>query len=72
VGELLVIAGNASPDTFAAAEWLTQPWRAKELLNRLRTEGGEAPRHFQAVIRVDFKQGIPVQTSFVMGKRGGK
>ncbi len=35
-GQFLVIAGNASPDTFAAAEWLTQPRRAKELVDHLR------------------------------------
>jgi hypothetical protein len=65
VGELLVIAGNASPDTFAAAEWLTQPLRARELLRRLRTPSGEIPRYFQVVIKVGFKQGIPVESSYV-------
>jgi hypothetical protein len=65
VGELLVIAGNASPDTLAAAEWLTQPLRARELVRRLRTPSGEIPRYFQAVVKVAFKQGIPVQSSYV-------
>ncbi|HTS61838.1 MAG TPA: hypothetical protein VMH28_07425 [Candidatus Acidoferrales bacterium] len=64
-GEFLMIAGNASPDTFAAAEWLTQPRRARELVNRLRTRAGDVPRHFQVVIKVAFKQGIPVQSSYV-------
>ena len=64
-GEFLIIAGNASPDTFAAAEWLTQPRRARELVNRLRAGTGQVPRHFQVVIRVAFKQGIPVQSSYV-------
>ena len=65
VGELLVIAGNASSDTFAAAEWLTQPLRAKELVERLRGASGEMPRYFQAVLRVEFKQGIPVRSAYV-------
>lgn len=64
-GQLLVIAGNASADTLAAAEWLTQPWRARELAARLRNPAGQIPRHFQAVIKVEFKQGIPVQSSYV-------
>jgi hypothetical protein len=64
-GEFLMIAGNASADTFAAAEWLTQPWRARDLTGHLRTSNGELPRHFQAVIKVVFKQGIPVQSSYV-------
>jgi hypothetical protein len=65
VGEFLMIAGNAGADTFAAAEWLTQSWRARELVGHLRGSNGELPRHFQAVIKVDFKQGIPVQSSYV-------
>jgi len=65
VGELLVIAGNASADTLAAAEWLTQPLRARELARHLRTPSGEIPRYFQAVVKVVFKQGIPVQSSYV-------
>jgi hypothetical protein len=65
VGELLVIAGNASSDTLAAAEWLTQPLRARELVRRLRTPSGEFPRYFQVVVKVAFKQGIPVQSSYV-------
>lgn len=67
-GELLVLAGNASADTLAAAEWLTKPWHAKELVERLRSApgaGGKVPRHFQIVLRVAFQQGIPVQTAYV-------
>jgi hypothetical protein len=64
VGELLVIGGNASSDTFAAAEWLTEAWRAKELVRRLRSPSGELPRHYQVVLKVAFKQGIPVQSSY--------
>jgi hypothetical protein len=64
-GELLMIAGNASADTLAAAEWLTQPWHARELVAKLRETSGETPRHFQVVIRVAFKQGIPVQSEYV-------
>jgi hypothetical protein len=65
VGEFLIIAGNASPDTLAAAEWLTQPWHAKELVGHLRTPSGKLPRYFQVVIKVAFKQGIPVTSSYL-------
>ena len=73
-GEMLTIAGNASPDTLAAAEWLTQPWRAKELVQHLRMPNGRIPRHFQVVVKVSFKQGIPVQSSYVFHHvlNGGK
>jgi hypothetical protein len=65
MGEFLVIAGNASSDTFAAAEWLTEPWRAKELVKHLRTPSGGIPRYYQLVLKVAFKQGIPVASSYV-------
>lgn len=64
-GQLLMIAGNASPDTLAAAEWLTEPRRARELVDRLRTKTGELPQYFQVVLKVSFKQGIPVESSYV-------
>jgi len=64
-GEFLMIAGNASPDTLAAAEWLVQPVRAKELVTRLRSRSGTIPKYFQVVIKVAFKQGIPVQSTYV-------
>jgi len=65
VGELLIIAGNASADTLAAAEWLTQPWHARTLVEKLRDKSGEMPRSFQVVLKVEFKQGIPVQSSYI-------
>ena len=64
-GEVLVIGGNASPDTLAAAEWMTQPRRAAELVNRLRSSSGEFPKYYQVVLHVTFKQGVPVQSSYV-------
>ena len=64
-GEMLVIAGNASPDTFAAAEWLTDQARARELIRHLRSPQGEVPRYFQVVLKVSFKQGIPVESSYL-------
>jgi hypothetical protein len=64
-GVVLRIEGNANPDTLAAAQWLTRAERAHELIARLRRPSGEIPRHFQAVLRVVFKQGIPVESSYV-------
>ena len=57
--------GALTPDTLAAAEWLTQPWHAKELVGHLRTPSGTLPRYFQVVIKVAFKQGIPVTSSYL-------
>ncbi|HEY3838018.1 MAG TPA: hypothetical protein VGL72_15665 [Bryobacteraceae bacterium] len=64
-GALLMLAGNASPDTLAAAEWLTQARRASDLVNRIRKNSGEMPKYFQVVLKVSFKQSIPVESSYV-------
>lgn len=66
VGRLMVIAGNASADTFAAAEWLTEPWHAAELVRRLRGPNGRLPRYYEVILKVAFRQGIPVQSSYVL------
>jgi hypothetical protein len=65
VGDIMILGGNASPDTMAAAEWLTQPWRARELAQHLSSTPGGMPRYFQVVIKVVFKQGVPVQSNYV-------
>jgi hypothetical protein len=65
-GELLVLGGNATPDTGAAVQWLTQPWRAKELVSHLRLPSGVLPRFYQVVLRVRFKNGTPVESSYVL------
>ena len=64
-GDVWVIAGNGSPDTLAAAEWVTEPRRARELVARLRTASGEMPKYYQVVLKVTFKQSIPVESSYV-------
>lgn len=65
-GELLVLGGNATPDTYAAVQWVTQPWRARELVNHLRLPSGALPHFYQAVLRVRFKNGTPVESSYVL------
>lgn len=65
IGEFLAISGNASADTFAAAQWLTQPWRASELVKRLGGNSQPLPRYYQVVLKVAFKHGVPVQSSYV-------
>jgi hypothetical protein len=63
--DLLILSGNASADTFAAAEYLTEATRARQLAGRLRLPSGKLPRYYQVVLNVKFRNGIPVQTSYV-------
>jgi hypothetical protein len=64
-GEILVLAGNAGPDTLAAAQWITQPRYATELVAKLKEPSGKLPPYYQVVIRAEFKNHVPVKTSYV-------
>lgn len=64
-GVILLLAGNAGPDTQAAAEWVTDPAHASELASWLRLPNGGLPESFQVVLRVRYKDLVPVQTSYV-------
>ncbi|MBI3645302.1 MAG: hypothetical protein HY233_05000 [Acidobacteriales bacterium] len=65
-GQLLMLAGNGSPDTMAAAQWLTQPWRAKELAGRIRLQSGKLPPYYQIVLKVHFRNGVPVESGYLL------
>ena len=64
-GTILVLAGNAGPDTQAAAEWVTDPLHASELVSKLRLPDGKMPGAFQVVVKVRYKNLIPVHTAYV-------
>ena len=65
-GEVMVLAGNGTPDTLAAAQWMTQPDRARQLASHLRLPSGQLPRHFQVLLKVQFRNGVPVDSSYVL------
>jgi len=64
-GEVLVLAGNAGADTLAAAQWVTQPKQTNELVQHLSTPSGHLPPYFQAVIKTEFKNHVPISSAYV-------
>jgi hypothetical protein len=65
-GEVMVLGGNGTPDTLAAAQWVTQPARARQLFSYLRLPSGTLPRHFQVLLKVEFRNGVPIDSSYVL------
>ena len=59
VGELLVIAGNASPDTFAAAEWITQPQQRARTREAPEDPVGRDPQVFSSRHQSRLQAGHP-------------
>ena len=70
-GHMLILGGNGGADTLAAAQWLTEPWRATELVSHLRTSSNSLPDYYQLVLRVEFRHGTPVESSYVFHRNLG-
>jgi len=64
-GEVLVLAGNAGADTLAATQWVTQPKQTMELAQHLSPPLGHLPPYFQAVIKTEFKNHVPIFSAYV-------
>jgi hypothetical protein len=65
LGEMQAFTSNSAPARMAAVQLATSPEGAKDMAERLRTSAGQVPRFYQIVLRVKFKGGVPVDTSYV-------
>jgi hypothetical protein len=63
--EVEMFTSNRTPGRLAAVEWLTDPSYARILVSKLRKPSGEIPRHYQVVLKVKYKAGVPTETSYV-------
>jgi hypothetical protein len=60
-GEVLILAGNWTPGTQAAVEYVTRPAYARDLVRKLRDSSGAATGYFEVIVKARFRQGSPVQ-----------
>jgi hypothetical protein len=61
IGETFVLAGNWTPGTLAAVQYVTRPAYAHDLSRMLRLSSGGIPDHYEIVVKVSFRQGTPVK-----------
>jgi hypothetical protein len=64
-GEIMVLAASSTEGTWAAAQFVTDPLHARDLIAKLRGAPGELPEAYQVVIRGRFKDQVPIDTSYV-------
>lgn len=64
-GFILAFAGNTGPETEAAVQSLTDRQEAAALAKKIRLPSGDLPTYFQILIRVQFKNLVPVKTTYV-------
>jgi len=61
-----IFTSNSSAGRLAAVQWFTDPALARLLLSHLRKPSGEIPRYYQVLLRVKYKDVIPISTSYVL------
>ena len=64
-GYVMSFSSNHSPGTEGAVEFFTVPKFASELTSELRESDGHMPRFFQVVIRVRYRDAVPIEISYV-------
>jgi hypothetical protein len=64
-GEIIAFGGASSSGLWAAAEFMTEPRYARELLALLKSPAGKLPRHYQVVIHARFESLVPVEIKYV-------
>lgn len=63
--ELLTFTSNSAPARLAAVQWFTTPAGAGEVVSRLKAGGRTLPDYFQMILKIRFRAGTPVETSYV-------
>ena len=60
---------NRSAGYVGAVQWFTDPNFARVLVTKLKeTSGGRMPRYYQVLLKVKFKDDVPVETTYVLGR----
>jgi hypothetical protein len=64
-GEILIVESGSTTGVWAAAQFLTDPGYAKELVSHLRKGNGQLPAHYQLVLKSQIAAEVPIRISYV-------
>lgn len=62
---ILVLEGGSTSSNWAAADYITHPATARELVARIKQPDGTLPPFFQVLLHVKYQVSVPTQTDFV-------
>lgn len=65
-GDIACFNSTHNPGTQGAVEAFTTPALAKSIAGKFRNADGRLPRYYQIVLDVKYKDGVPIDTSYVM------
>jgi hypothetical protein len=63
--EIFAFSSLSTEGVWALAEYVTDGRSIKELVQKLRGSSGQMPRAWEAIFRIRYKSGVPVQTQYV-------
>jgi hypothetical protein len=64
-GEIITFTSNSAPARLGAVQWFTTATAAGDLVRKLKESNGHFPSHYQVILKVKFKAGVPTETSYV-------
>jgi hypothetical protein len=64
-GDIVTFTSNSAPARLGAVQWFTTPSGAKDLVSRIKEPNGRFPVHYQVILKVKFKAGVPTETSYI-------
>lgn len=62
---ILILEGGSTSSNWAAADYLTHPATARELVSRIKLPDGTLPPFFQVLLHVKYQASVPTRTDFV-------
>lgn len=64
-GEILVVESGSTTGVWAAAQYLSDPGYAKDMVGHLRQPDGTLPRHYQIVLKSQIAADVPLQIRYI-------
>jgi hypothetical protein len=62
---ILILEGGSTSSNWAAADYLTHPATARDLVARIKLPDGSLPPFFQVLLHVKYRASVPTRTDFV-------
>jgi hypothetical protein len=66
---ILILEGGSTSSNWAAADYLTHPSTARDLVSRIKLSDGTLPPSFQVLLHVKYQASVPTQTDFVTSRQ---
>lgn len=68
-GEFASFISNRAAGYVGALQWCTEPESAKTLVTKLTNSKGQFPKYYQVILKVKFKDEVPTEISYVLGRQ---